>query len=359
VVDIAAASGLDDASNTQGRNCRIDAGSDGEVGLILSTHGDGGWPLVVGEPGGTFVERHRFARRDRHGCAVADFDGDGLQDFYVSVGACQGACLEPKELWMGRPDGTFEDRAAAWGVDDPAGRGRIPVVLDADGDGRPDLFVGNEVGPGSTNRLWLNRGDRFEDATGPWSEAGVGSICAAAADVDGDGRDELASCTGRRGFFLYGQQEGAFDVVTRALGVEAYGRVSADFGDVDADGRPDLVTVARNRVEVLRNEGGRFGRPVFTQQLVNGYDAALADATGDGHLDLFVVQGSKSADLLLVGDGTGAFTPGPEVPPGEGAGDSVTPLHDWQDGRAAFLVNNGYQDAKGPRQLFVVRDDAE
>jgi hypothetical protein len=355
VLDVAPEHGLDGVSETQGRNCRIDPG-DGSAGLVLSTHGDGPWPLFAGEPGDTFTERHRFPRRDHHGCAVADFDGDGSDDVYLSVGACGGTCLEPKELWMGRPDGSFEDRAAAWGVDDPAGRGRVPVVLEVDGDGRPDLFVGNEAGPGSVNRLWRNRGDRFEELTGPWSEDEVGSSCVAAADVDGDGRDELALCSLRRGFFLYGQRDGAYEVVTRALGVQPYGRVNADFGDVDGDGRPDLITVSRNRVEVLRNEGGRFGDPVFTEEVVQGQDAALADVTGDGHADLYVVQGADTPDLLFVGDGSGGLTPGPSVPHVEGSGESVTPLHDWADGRAAFLVNNGYQDARGPRQLVVARD---
>jgi hypothetical protein len=144
--------------------------------------------------------------------------------------------------------------------------------------------------------------------------------------------------------------------VTEDLGVEPHGRVGAEFGDVDDDGRPDLVTVTRSRVEVLRNEGGRFGRPIFARDLEDGKDAALADADGDGHLDLFVVEGGTGADLLLVGDGDGGFTPSASVPPGEGDGDSVTPLPDWEGGRAAFLVNNGFRDAEGARQLLVVRN---
>jgi hypothetical protein len=146
--------------------------------------------------------------------------------------------------------------------------------------------------------------------------------------------------------------------MTEELGVEPQGRQSADFGDVNGDGRPDLVTVTQTRVEVQLNDGGHYRRPAFTRDLEDGHDAALADVTGDGHLDLFVVQGGQTdeADLLLVGDGSGGFTTGPDVPRGEGAGDTVTPLPDWQGGRAAFLVNNGYQHAQGARQLLIFRD---
>ena len=40
----------------------------------------------------------------------------------------------------------------------------MPVVLDANGDELPDLFTGQEEGVDfpSLNRLWINKGDRFE-----------------------------------------------------------------------------------------------------------------------------------------------------------------------------------------------------
>lgn len=358
VVDVAAPAGVADTVETQGETCVADLDGDGLLDLVLSGH-NGPWRFVRGTPGGRFEELVALPKRDRHGCAVADFDGDGRLDVYLSVGACRGTCENPMELWLQRPDGTFVDRAAAWGVDDPQGRGRVPVVLDADGDGRPDLFVGQEVGAEhpSPNRLWLNRGARFEAATDPVATE-VGGHCAAVADVDGDGLDDLAVCETERGFALYRNEGGRFVDATGEAELERYGRRNVEFADVDDDGRPDLVTVTERRVQVHRNLGGRFSRPTFDVELTDGRDVAVADFDGDGHVDLYVQQGSGSdvPDHVWLGDGTGTFSAGYDLPGTAGtAGDRVTAIPDWQGtGRAAFLVNNGHRQA-GTRQLFVLR----
>ena len=104
--------------------------------MLLSTH-IAEWPLLRGLPDGRFEPYYKGldpGRRDRHGCAVADFNGDGLLDIYMSLGACQGKCTTEKELWIQRPDHTFVNEAKQWGISDPDARGRVPVVLNANGD---------------------------------------------------------------------------------------------------------------------------------------------------------------------------------------------------------------------------------
>lgn len=58
--------------------------------------------------------------------------------------------------------------ARAFGVADGHGRGREPMALDVDDDGRLDLFVGNEESTlfFSANRLYRNAGGRFVEITG-------------------------------------------------------------------------------------------------------------------------------------------------------------------------------------------------
>ena len=200
--DVAEAAGVSTASQTHGENCVGDVDGDGVLDVVLSFHGDE-WPLMKGRPDGTFERSPGLALSplDRHGCAVADFNGDGMVDIFFAVGACRGTCEAPEELWIEQSDGTFADEAERWGISDPGVRGRVPLVLEADGDGRPDLFTGAEEGVDfpSLSRLWINAGDHFELDEGPLTDD-VGSLCAAAADLDGDGLDEVASAHPRMAF---------------------------------------------------------------------------------------------------------------------------------------------------------------
>ena len=100
------------------------------------------------------------------GVAVLDYDGDGRPDlFFVNGRRWPGRPDPPagkatQALYRNRGDGTFEDVTARAGLAvELFGMG--VAVADADGDGRPDLAV-TAVGG---NRLFLNRGGRFEDAS--------------------------------------------------------------------------------------------------------------------------------------------------------------------------------------------------
>lgn len=367
VTDVAQEASVAQATQTHGENCVADFDGDGLSDLLLSTHReDGGWPLYQGLPDGRFRlnDAVDFARRDRHGCAVADFNGDGLLDIYMSIGGCEGTCEEPKELWIQQADHTFVDEAERWGIDDPGGRGRVPVVLNANDDDLPDLFTGQEEGVDypSLNRVWINRGDHFELQGGQLTNE-LGNNCAAASDIDGDGLDEVVVCTPENGFFLYRNDGGVFVDATASFGLASYGRRTAELVDIDGDGRVDLVTVERSRVQILLNEGNRFGDASFIQELEDGKDVAFGDVDGDGDLDVYVQQGADTdePDLLLLSEGDGrGFTPGPPLPPTtSGAGDTVVALPNWKgSGRVAFVVNNGFQDEPGPRrrQIFQFTD---
>ena len=113
--DVASEAGIARTTETHGENCVFDYNGDGIMDLFLSNHDQAPWQLFQGLPDGKFVETNggTFPLRDRHGCATADFNGDGRPDIYASIGACMGTCQADKELWIQNPDGTFTDRAAA------------------------------------------------------------------------------------------------------------------------------------------------------------------------------------------------------------------------------------------------------
>src|SRR5690606_13912098 len=82
------------------------------------------------------------------GATMADIDGDGDLDLYVSVSGADW--LEPERranlLFINQGDGTFEEQAARWGVAD-TGFTTHAVFLDHDLDGDLDLYLlGNSPG---------------------------------------------------------------------------------------------------------------------------------------------------------------------------------------------------------------------
>ena len=69
------------------------------------------------------------------GLAVADYDGDGRPDLFVSA---HGASV----LYHNEGNGAFRDVTAVAGVESRRW-GCSSTFLDYDRDGRPDLFVSN------------------------------------------------------------------------------------------------------------------------------------------------------------------------------------------------------------------------
>jgi hypothetical protein len=98
----------------------------------------------------------------------ADFNNDGALDLYHVNGAgylddvpagryveeAREFHFDPARLFVGRGDGTFVERAAELGADDP-GQGRGVACFDYDRDGDVDIFVANN---GQPPRLLRNDG---------------------------------------------------------------------------------------------------------------------------------------------------------------------------------------------------------
>ena len=332
--------------------------------LVMSTHA-AAFVYRVGR--GTMHRMFSRAGDDPHGCAVADVDANGLGDVYCSRGADYGTLRKRNHLWLQVRAGDFVERAGVWGVTDPYGRGRHVVFFELDGDGRPDLFVGNEHPRAndrpSPNRTFVNvRGERFRQVR-IGATAEVGARCARVGDLDGDGWDDLLVC-GQDRFHLYRNardREGGRRLVDVAgrLGIALPGVRDAWLGDLNADGDADLVLVLPGRLQVRPGRGdGTFRRPVLDLAVAVPSSVAVGDLDGRRGPDLVLVRGCAGGtnlpDEVLLGRDGWAF--GRVRLPGRpaGCGDVAATIDVDRDGADEVVIMNGARGGgRGPVQVFT------
>ncbi len=128
----------------------------------------------------------------------------------------------------------------------PQSMGNGAALLDANGDGKLDIYLLNSGGPEarSTNQLFIQtESGHFENKTKESHADSSGIACGVAiADVDNDGRSDIfvSEYGGLRLFLNIG--EGQFRDVTHESGLtNSEWGASASFFDYDRDGRLDLV----------------------------------------------------------------------------------------------------------------------
>ena len=252
--------------------------------------------------------------------AIADADGNGLDDVFVGADAGQ-----TRSLFLQLSPGRFEERVQ--GTNDLEDMGSL--FFDADGDGDQDLYVvsgGSRQADSSTiyqDRLYSNDGKgrltRMSGALPPTTSSGS---CVVAADFDGDGdldlfragrvnvgrypmaprcyllRNDAPPGRSRSGMPDHGVPAGAglprFTDVTDQLapGLRHAGMVCAAlWTDYDNDNDPDLMLAGEFMpITLLKNTGGRLTmEPLQTEknQPLSGWWNSLtgADFDLDGDID--------------------------------------------------------------------------
>lgn len=223
------------------------------------------------------------------GLVVADYDRDGKLDLYVTRAARSktGAWVEGASsdapgnvLYRNRGDWQFENVTRAsgtWG----GGRSTFTAAwLDANNDGWPDLYIGNEFGDG---HLLVNQGNgTFTGRPMADRPTDFGTMGLAAGDVNNDGHIDIYSAN------MYSK---AGTRVISNLRSDAY--------------PPVLMEKLRRFVagsQLHLNRGGlRFDQVGADAQVAAvgwAYGPCLADLDGDGFLDLYATAGyiSRSRD---------------------------------------------------------------
>ncbi len=278
----------------------FDAENDGDPDLWIS--GLLGQRFFLNEGCGQFVDQ-----TDIVGIApstwssmplVADYDRDGFLDVYVvRMGDHEKSAPSPSwnarngiqdSLYRNRGDGTFEEVTEEAGVAE-RGWGLAGAWGDFDGDGDPDLYVGNEFG---TNALYRNEGDgTFTDVA---EEAGVLDRGAAMGitwgDYDADGRLDLFVSN------MYANSRWAMFHPDYPTPLPWY------LGWVPRDVVDDVTDELTRGSTLLRNQGdGTFEDVSDTAGIRDGqwgWGAEFLDYDNDGLLDIYAVNGFISGPLL-------------------------------------------------------------
>lgn len=238
--------------------------------------------------------------------AVGDVDGDGLDDVFIG-----GAAGVPGRLFLQRAGGGFVESAQGqpW-VADQAYEDWGARLFDANGDGRPDLYVasgGYQLTPVSRllqDRLYINHGGgRFVRDSAALPAMLTSTAAVAVGDFTGDGRSDLF-VGGRlvpRNYpyptrsYLLRNDGGRFTDVTAAVAPELAlpgGMITdAVWIDFDGDGRLDLVTAGEwMPLQFFKNDGQRLRNVTVAMGLgpIRGwwYSLATGDFNHDGRPDV-------------------------------------------------------------------------
>jgi hypothetical protein len=271
------------------------------------------------------------------GCAVGDYDNDGLPDLYVTS-------LGRNRLYHNQHDGTFKDVAEKAGVallsasPDKVTDYTGATWGDYDGDGRLDLFVSGYI--------------EYDFKNPP--AAGTSAVKQATCQYRNV--DVMCGPRGQQGaedHLFHNNGDGTFTDVSKKAGVSDPNRfygLGAVFVDVNNDGKVDLVVANDSTPNYLYiNKGdGTFEEKGYDSgyavneagREISNMGIAVGDYENNGHVDLVNTVFSDDYNVVFRNDGKGNFE---DVSYASGAAQPTIPFVGFGD---AFLDydNDGWLD---------------
>ena len=282
--------------------------------------------ILLGNGNGTFRSPVAYpSGGNAFSVESGDIDGDGKLDIVVVNGSNSAGVL------LGNGDGTFKPVSSVT----TSTSGNSAVFLgDFNGDNKLDLAVVTsscDAAPTCTRsvNVLLGNGDgTFGPPVGNQSTVGMNSQAVALADVDADGKLDLAvvddcipptnTCGAEFVDVFLGNGDGTFKIAKSSV-LSSADVTFIGLTDLNGDGKPDAVTVdpdAAFAAVMLGNGDGTF-------QILNGYETdgtsplfgALGDLNGDGKADVAVANACQinfqnsctGTVMVLLGQGNGTL----------------------------------------------------
>jgi len=239
--------------------------------------------------------------------AIGDLNKDGIQD--VIIGGSKGF---RSEVLLGNQQGQYKHSKEFNFSEDLAAEVTAVALLDADGDGDLDIYMGNggiefsKFSSELADQLYLNNGDGIFSPSPnvlPTASSYFNTSVVSTGDFDQDGDTDLfvgeRSITAAygvpvNGHLLRNDGTGIFADQTAILapGLNEIGMITdANFNDIDTDGDLDLVVIGEFMgIEIFLNDQGSFTKKASELQQEKGWWSALkiADVNQDGFPDLIV-----------------------------------------------------------------------
>ena len=286
--------------NDSGDMCRIvDLDGDGYLDLIIvnSTNGVSCELLCHiywGGPDGLTGERTDLPTVGAYDVAALDVDGDGRLDLVFPSAWVDhhnpGRPL-PLHIYLQGPDRHFEDAAERYGL---IGVGaRSVAAADLNGNGHLDLVVANfrrEFEYKIDSYIYWGHAEGFD--TTPQLIPTDSATQVFLADFNGDGWPEILFC-GNNTVQIYWNDQGRFRpddrlfVATEGLSGEFhFGALYATAADLDGDGRDELIVATLRGVEIRAADD--LERVQHFLPLKYAHWVHAADLDGDGKPELVV-----------------------------------------------------------------------
>jgi hypothetical protein len=289
----------------------LDIDGDGKLDLVVAYATKGA--ILHGTGTGSFGPGIDFLQWTFFGSmATGDVNMDGKLDIVVAAAAQLPVIL------VASADGSSQGAFVL-----PPGAVEGVAIADLDSDGRPDIFVMRNGTIDILRNITERSCETSFVAKKPVPVA-YAPTSLASADLNGDGRLDLAVASGRTESIsiLLGNGDGTFQ---SAIAVPATSLpyndwvegMSVAIGDLDRDGKLDLVVTSTDTtregfvfgsLSVLYGRGdGNFEAPVDTQPFESPARAMIGDFDGDGKLD--VVASGSGATFASMGNGDRSLGP--------------------------------------------------